>query len=180
MKIRNSSKIDVRDIIVDHYKTLANANSKKADDSDIIIFFILPAVIATALLLLGANLEEGMIGNVISGLSIFVGLLLNVLVLIFDLVKKDSKSSIKNELLKQSLANISFTILLSLFCIITSIVTLVKYDIIKLSSMWLTYFLLMEFVACLLMIIKRMYRLLMNEFKEITSTANTNVKEEIM
>lgn len=166
-KIR--SKIDVRDIISDHWATIVNANTGKPSFGDVFIFVLLPGMIAAALICFNALMTDAVIGGIISGLSIFVGLLFNVLVVIFDIVKRDSFSSIKNELLKQSLANIAFSILISLICIVTAVVAFVNIDWIKITFNAITYVLLIEFVVCLLMVLKRMYKLLMNEFKNIAA-----------
>jgi hypothetical protein len=159
------SKIDVRNIISDHWATIVNANTGSPDKADIAVFMALPIAFAIIMLYFKALMSDAVIGGVISGLSIFVGLLFNVLVVIFDIVKRDSYVSIKNEILKQSLTNISFSILISLLCIITSVISLIKIKYIQEAGNALTYVLLSEFVFCLLMILKRMYRLLMNEFK---------------
>lgn len=163
-----SSKIDVRSIISDHWATIVNANTGHPDGADIFVFMVLPIVFAGLMLYAGALMTDAVIGGIISGLSIFVGLLFNVLIVIFDIVKRDNYASIKNSLLKQSLTNISFSILASLICIITSVISLIKINLVQQIGNALTYALLIEFIACLLMILKRMYKLLMNEFKNIS------------
>jgi hypothetical protein len=168
-KIR--SKIDVRDIISDHWATIVNANTGKPSLGDVSVFVLFPGLVAAALISFDALMTDAVIGGIISGLSIFVGLLFNVLVVIFDIVKRDTYVSIKNDLLKQSLSNIAFSILISLICIVTSIASFVNIQIIKVIFNVFTYMLLIEFIVCLLMILKRMYKLLMNEFKNITTTA---------
>ena len=161
------TKIDVGNIIIDHWATIVNANTCRPDWADTGIFIALPVAFASAMLYFNALMSDAVIGGIISGLSIFVGLLFNVLVVIFDIVKRDSYASIKNELLKQSLTNISFSILISLVCIITAVISLIDISLAKKIGNAMTYILLVEFIVCLLMILKRMYKLLMNEFKNL-------------
>ncbi|WP_242916339.1 hypothetical protein [Pontibacter liquoris] len=162
-----SFKIDIRKIIRDHKSTLVNQNDGKPDITDKLSFFWGPLVAAALLVYFGALIKEGMISTIVSVLAIFVGLLLNVVVLLFDIVRKADVRKVKVELVREVLANIMYTILLSVACILTSIMTLINFNCYLLHfTNFISYFLLFVFLTTLLMVIKRMYSLFENEVNE--------------
>ncbi|WP_306044144.1 hypothetical protein, partial [Allomuricauda sp. MMSF_3543] len=77
-------KINIKQIIKNHLATLVNDNSKKPEFSDWLTFLIIPAVVAGVLVYLKIELSERAINIVITTLSILVGLLFNVIVILFD------------------------------------------------------------------------------------------------
>lgn len=160
-------KINIWKIIGSHFETLRNDNSKKADFSDFLTFLILPAIISSLLLFFKICLTDAAIGIIITTLSILIGLLFNVIVLIFDIIKRDGSKKIKNSVLKQLLSNISFTVLLSIFSIILTLFTYINNPTIRIIAHWSVFFSLSVFLFTVLMILKRMYLLFMNELEEI-------------
>jgi hypothetical protein len=158
-------KINVLKIIDSHLDTLKNDNSKKAEFDDYFTFLILPLIFASVLMWFDIYLNNDAVNIIITVLSIFVGLLINVIVLIFDMVKRDAK--LKNAILKQLLSNIAFTILLSTISILFTLGTYVESLYIREISNWLVYFCLSVFLLTILMILKRMYILFANEIEEI-------------
>ena len=100
-------------------------------------------------------------------MSILVGLLFNVVVLIFDIIKRDSANKIKNVVLKQILSNIAFTILLSIISILFTLLTLIENSISKIIFNSILFFLLFNFVITVLMILKRMFHLFHSEIDEL-------------
>ena len=165
-------KINVVQIVKDHLDTLKNDNTKKPGNDDYFIFLILPLVLSTALLYFEIFLSEGAINIIITTLSILVGLLFNVIVLIFDIIKRDSSIKLKNRILKQLLSNISFTILTSIVAIIFTLLTFIDIFFLKIFFEGVVYFLLFLFLFTVLMIIKRMYILFVNEIDEIDMKQN--------
>ena len=152
-------------ILQDHIRSLKDSESGKFDFQDSLTFIILPALISSTLTYFKLLLDFDIISIIIGALSILVGLLFNVLVLIFDMVRKDRVNSIKNKVLEEVLANISFTILISVFGIISCALALIDSCIPRLIFNWTTYFLLGEFLVTFFMILKRMYALLDHEIK---------------
>lgn len=163
-------KININQILKSHFATLQNDNSKKTEFDDYFTFLLIPAIIASVLLCFRIALKESAINIVITTLSILVGLLFNVIVLIFDIIKRDASQRIKNTVLKQLLANISFTILLSIVTILFTLVTFFDIESVKHVATWIVYFLLTIFLFTVLMILKRMYILFKNEIEEIEKT----------
>lgn len=159
-----SLKIDVRGIISAHFKTLVNDSTQKREVSDWLIFLVFPLLIAGGLVSLGAYMSEGILGTIVSAFSIFVGLLLNVIVLLFDIVRNPEQQPRKHRVVKQTLANVSFAVILSLIAILVALTTQIKrWPFLLPYTTFATYFLAIEFIATLLMILKRLYNLFLDE-----------------
>lgn len=166
------NKINVSQICSNHFASLVNDNTKKAATDDYATFLVVPAIVATVLIYFQITLGKEVISLIVAALSIFVGLLFNVIVLIFDIINRNPKKKIKNEFLRQILANISFTILLSVVTIVICFVALADHRYIINVSNWIVYFLLVLFLTTILMILKRMYVLFANEIDEIEQNSN--------
>jgi len=183
---------------IETFYDYGQANStgvRKATMADITTFVYFPISFSTIIVLLGIKLTNDYINIIITALSIFVGLLLNLLVLIFDLAKKQKEKiaslnqqgeiipqieAAKYAIIKELYANISFSIALSIFAIITSILPTLRpqiiIDILKsnlnfslLKSVYLAITnvaaitLVVEFLLVLLMILKRFFLIFKNE-----------------
>lgn len=169
-------KINIICIIKDHVNTLKNDNSNKADFKDYLLFLMIP--IWVPFLLIGVfnlYMSKDFINILITILSIFVGLLLNVMVVIFDIIKKYEKDA-KFRLIKESYSNISFAILLSIVTIIPLVICYtenpknsVLIKVLLIASNGLSYYLLTLFFITLLMIVRRIHIILSDE---ISPTSN--------
>lgn len=168
-------KIDVKQIIKDHFATLVNFSTGKPDGSDFFTFFWLPVATAFLAVRLSIHMDSDFVGVLISALSIFVGLLLNVIVILFEIVKNDKVSGNKVHIARESISNISFAILLSLISICLSLLTQMEWgDAFKDVSHFATYFIVVEFGVTILQVLKRMYVLFIDELREIEA----KVKQE--
>lgn len=161
------AKINITRIIKNHFETLQNANTKKASFDDYLTFLIIPFAITAILFYFKVYITETALNVVISTLSILVGLLFNVVVLIFDIIKRDSANKIKNIVLKQILSNIAFTILLSIISILFTLLTLIENCYTKIIFNSILFFLLINFAVTVLMILKRMFHLFHTEIDEL-------------
>jgi len=163
-----SLKIDVSKIIKDHINTISNANGGGSTGWDYVSFLITPLIFASGLLMLDLYFTVEFVNIVVSGLSIFVGLLFNIIVILFDIVKTDKISMDKQDLIKEVVINISFCILISLLAIVTSLTTQLPWGcVFKNSTNFVTYFIIAEFLLTLLMILKRMYHIFITEIDGI-------------
>jgi len=164
------TKINIGKIITDHFATLKDADSKKISRGDFFLFILLPLLFSSVIVMVFCIfLTESLVNILITCLSIFVGLLLNLLVIIFDIINKlkteNSKDQLKKLFLKEIYANISFCILISIVNIGFLVVTFSGIYFVKLSANVLSVAILMLFGLTLLMILKRVHILLSNEFK---------------
>lgn len=174
-----STKIDVRQLIKDHLSTMRDANTGLPSLVDVFVFFALPILASVGLVwLLEIELSKGGIELLTTVFSILTGLLLNLLVLIFDLSAKsrDQVEAVNREagsnpnayygklgaqkLIKETYVNISFEILVSLF--VLGLLSLSLIDSTKINTILslLIFSLVGHFLLTLLMIIKRMHVLM--------------------
>lgn len=116
-------------------------------------------------------------------LSIFTGLLFSLMLLTYDLVKRNEEQSInksgesnlktkekddialKGKILKQIFNNISYSILVAIFSIMSLLLIYIwNNPIYKFIIEFSVYFLVINFFLTLLMVLKRTHKLLSNEF----------------
>lgn len=165
-------KINIVDIVKNHLATLVNDNSKKSEFSDWLTFLIIPLIVASNLVYFKVDLSDRATNIVITTLSILVGLLFNVIVILFDILKRDNSEKIKNVLLKQLLTNISYSIFTSLFIIFLTVLSFFDNKIWVVVCTFFVYFFLTHFALTVLMILKRIYALFLNEMEEIGETTD--------
>jgi len=154
------SKIDLTKIVKDHLSTLKHHGEKRKSKSDIFLFYGTPIILLSIVLFKNFTFTEEQINILITVFSIFTGLLLNLLLLIYDIVLKISSPKLKEQFLKEIYSNISYTILLAIVIIILLFISCVNSNFI-LSS--LAVALILQFVLTLLMILKRVHILLSKE-----------------
>lgn len=164
-----SNKINVLKIITEHISTLKDYGTGRYDVCDLILFFFIPFLIAAILPFFKLLITKEVANVLITSFSIFVGLLFNLLLLIYDVSGKPGliklSSNPKFNLLRQTYINTSFCILISIFTLILLLVFFIPINIIMLKILsFLVYYLLGVFVLTLFMVLKRVYTLLSNEF----------------
>lgn len=166
-------RINIIKIIKDHLGTLRSLNqtSQRIYWKDLLLFFILPLIVSTLLVWKNYSFEEEL-GNLIAAISIFGGFLFNLLAIIYsqmESIKKDANTEndkVKKRFINEIHINISFCIVLSIFIVITLLMTKIdipvfKYlEILEKFIVGLNYFLMMLFLLTLAMILNRVYILL--------------------
>lgn len=162
-------KINVLKILTNHFSTLVNDNTKRPDVTDWLTFFIIPLIGAAALSYLDIKLSDRVTGLVITTLSILVGLLFNVVVILFDIIKRDNSINLKNRLLEQLLTNICYTIFVSLLIIFLTVISFFDNQCWVFIVTFFIFFLLFHFAFTILMVLKRIYTLFLNEMTEIAN-----------
>lgn len=159
-------KINCKKIIQRHFKTLVNNNTGKSNLDDWITFFVLPLLAAVGIVIYNKSASANTINLIITALSIFVGLLINVLVLIFSLIQKETTRTLKIEILEETISNISYTIVVSVIAIAFCFFTFIDNNIVQEIVTGIVYFLVGHFFVTLMMIVKRMFLLFVNELDE--------------
>ncbi|MCF6615531.1 hypothetical protein IHV42_30340, partial [Escherichia coli] len=79
-----SSKINICEVLIGHFRTLKNADTNKISLWDIFTFIILPFIISAAFSLLGSGITKDLISLLVNFSAILTALLLSVLVLVYD------------------------------------------------------------------------------------------------
>lgn len=178
-----ASKIDIRQIIKDHRASLRQEQtqeqtskeeeSPRLSNSDIFYFRVLPYSIGFVLAIFGIKIGS-LAPMLTSSLSILMGLMLNSIVILMNILRNSDRErpteTTKNTILKETLANISFTILLAILCILLLVLTQLPMDdwgyggaILSFFIHFFTFSLLTLFLLTLLMVVKRVYSLFLNE-----------------
>ncbi|KYG84885.1 hypothetical protein AWW67_18030 [Roseivirga seohaensis] len=196
-----SSKINVIEILLKHKSTLENPEGKmlRRDRKHFVIY---PILIALLLSIIIGIPNDNLVNIFAICLSVFVGLFLNLLVLIISFAEnKLNIKDIKNraELLEQTFYNITYTIVISLFALGILFLANVKFlptDLVFSyeKTLWETkihiekleynqiltliiYFIFntvfAHLILTLLMIIKRIFHLFKVEIEEINGNKNT-------
>jgi|GEM_PF-2690957 len=170
-------KIDVSIVIKNHLKTIVNDNTKKPDFRDIVIFGFFPVVVAVILCAFKLFINKDFIASMICGLAIYVGLSLNLIILLFEIVQRKETSAFKREFARDFIANVCFSILLSIATITTSLFTLLftlpaapaiatKGVVVgNYVTNGLFYYLLTHMLLIILLLVKRLYYQLLEQIE---------------
>jgi hypothetical protein len=158
-------------IILDHYKTFYNFRTKRISIIDYVIHLVIPFFCAFFLYkILNVSFTASLISLLITLLSIFAALLLNLLILVYTIKQKENDETPRNMLMKEVSSNISYGIIISIILLVLLIIIAfilekqvcpsnLNIDILNL----LTWFFLAQFFLVILMILKRVYIILMSK-----------------
>lgn len=173
------AKINIFQIIVDHVATLKDYGRPKTSKFDIFLFFIVPLLGSTLLVVLKIQLNNDLVNLLITVFSIFAGLLFNLQVLMFDVIGKvsnienlpDTLSSQQSlhrriTILENVSMNISFEILVSILGVLfLAISTLSSNPIFQKVVSVIGFYIVILFSLTLAMVLKRVHVLLGDEVK---------------
>jgi hypothetical protein len=174
-----TSKIDVRKILFDHIKTLKNDSADETSCIDLTVMFYIPiflALAASPIFYWYDPISVDQLSALISAFSIFAGLLISSLLLIYQIVETspadkkatedDPDHSVRMIVLREVFTNIAFAILVSsaiiIFLVAAILIENLKIDT-ALSS--LIFGLSSNFILTFLMILKRLYLLVHSRFE---------------
>lgn len=167
-------KINVWPIITDHIGTLYDYRTNERSYPDLLLFFILPLVPAGFVLWKGLELPAIAVAGLLTASSIFVTLLMNLLVMVLGFLRAtrgnpaDKLLQLRKRYLREVVANLSFSILVALAMVGTSIIAL--FTLRTANSLVAPVFTSLLtaggvlLVLSLLMVLRRMYTLIQHEF----------------
>jgi hypothetical protein len=166
-----TSKINITQIVRDHVATLKNEGTGKFSFFDIVIFVVLPFALALIYYAFGWTFSENATSLVVTGMSIFAGLMINVLVLIYTVALNTKTSDetaeeafVERRFLREIFANISFSIATCVFIVIIVSSTFFTREKAQGILSAIAVFLLGNFLLTLLMTLKRLHILLTKRF----------------
>lgn len=166
-----SSKINISQIAMDHIDTLRNEGTGKISPLDLFIFIGLPFLLAMAYYGFGWSLSKDATNLIITGMSIFAGLMINVLVLIYTVAlntktedETEEEAFVEKRFLRQIFANISFSISTSVLIVIVLGLSFFLSSKSQSIISTIAFFLLGNFLLTLLMTLKRLHILLSKRF----------------
>lgn len=164
-----SNKVNISDIIRDHLRTLRNESANRVSAIDYVTFFGLPVFFAILSWAYGFKISGESIPTLITALSIFAGLLINVLVLIYTvsqnvetLTSKRGKEDVENEkkFLREIFANISYSVLICLVSVVLLLILIWLPSNLSVTFSATIVALTLHFVLTLMMAVKRIHILL--------------------
>jgi membrane-associated HD superfamily phosphohydrolase len=163
------SKINFTIIIKDHWQTLRNYGDSKSSIGDFFLFVLFPLIFSGALVYFKVTLNKDLVNTLVTALSVFAALLFNLLMLIYDIIKKgndgDPEKQLKSIFLRQTYSNISYAILISFFTIIV-LLTFFIFQENKIATSIISFIsitLLSNFLLTGLMVLKRVHFTLRKE-----------------
>nr|WP_314095178.1 hypothetical protein [uncultured Shinella sp.] len=160
-----TSKIDLRAIVHDHFATFKDEATGKNSILDFVVMVGLPVVVAIGSAIAGFHVPDEHVGTLISAFAIFGGLLFNVLVLIYSFSSgAETPDVIREKLVQQSFANISFAVMTSLLAVMLLVLLLFVGGLGQSIVESIIYFVGLNFILTMLMVLKRMHILLRGKF----------------
>jgi hypothetical protein len=167
-------KVNVASIISDHIDTLRDFTTHRRAISDLVLFFATPTAAAIFSAWKGVRLRIEAVNGLLTAFSIFVAILPSLLIMVLTFLQStqgdpaDRSLQLRKRFLREITANLSFSILLALTLVGISIVSLVELqratDPIGPIGTLLLVAGSTNFVLTLLMVLRRMYALVTNEF----------------
>lgn len=161
-------KANIFPIVKDHIYTLKDNRTDKISPSDIILFFVFPGVIAPLLVYLGFCIDKDVRNIMATSMAVFVALLFNVLLLIYDVVSRkesyDESSVIRRVLLKEVYSNIAFAILVAILSLVLLLMTAFVEELVIEILSGIIYYLAGVFILTLMMVLKRIHSLFNDQF----------------
>lgn len=186
-----TSKIDVRQIVLDHFRTLRRHGKKRAAPGDVTLFYILPLVVVLALVLgLGLRVSESLANALFTGVAIFAGLLFNVQLLVYDNIRHirftedelPAVTDLRRKRFKELYSNVSYAILVCLLIMVLVLLFNFTFeggwlkgvrhrlegwlDPITVGVQFLVLAVAAHFVLTMFMVLKRVHLLLSKEMAE--------------
>lgn len=172
-------KVDVSQVVIDHFRTLRNDASGRQSISDIVIFYLVPVLLAASVYISRACVSQEFYNISVTFFGIFVALLLNLQVAAFGIYNRrwntssDDRSAeiqatlteTRRIILRELNANISYLILISVASISFFLITYTTNWIGRVSSC-LSVFVYSHFILTLLMVVKRSHILFRNEYDQ--------------
>ena len=157
-----TSKIDLNRTIKSHLSTLKRSDSR-FNRTDIITFYIVP--VALSILVCFFKTEDDQLNLLSIMLTIFIGLFLNVLILLISYnPNKRLDEEKKNTLLrlkKECFYNVAYIILICIFDLLFLFIYSFSSNVCIISTiiLFIVYFLAIHIILSLLMVLKRIFTL---------------------
>lgn len=161
-----SSKINIGKIVRKHIESIFANRSNSISFWDVFTFILVPAILSATLVYYRVTIDNDYANTIIAGLSIYIGLSLNFIGIIFELSTKEKfKRTNVLDVLKETIANIVITAIIALAIIL--LILLRDIELISCCIYTLLYFLLFELLITLLMVFKRVYTILIESIDKL-------------
>ena len=167
-----NSKLGFRAIVKDHFATLVVGDTSKRSLLDFVLLYLVPIIVGVVLVKFNLIFGRSFGNALIIALSIFTGLLLNVLFLILNIGRKtlseDEKLSANSlRFLKELCSNVAYAVLISLLTIGAILLHFGFFSLNVKIGLHLTSFFVYamggNFMLTMLLVLKRLYGLSITE-----------------
>ena len=167
-----NSKPGFRAVIKDHFATLVVGDTSKRSLLDFVLFYLVPIIVGVVLVKFNLIFGRSLGYALIIALSVFAGLLFNVLLWILNIASKTRSENEKlsaNSLrfLKGICSNVAYAVLISL---LTIGAILLHFGFLSLNlkiglhlTSFFVYAMCGNFMLTMLLVLKRLYGLLITE-----------------
>lgn len=178
-------KVNIIDIVIDHYKTLISFRTKKPKILDYVLFLGIPTAVAALAYYCKIIISSNSASVITTAVTILTGLLFNLLILIHTVNNRNEVYTTKkdtDQFFIEIYANISYSILISLLFFIplaylsfadnANVASSAKDALVCASD--IVIFLSVHLFLTLLMILKRIHYLLRHEFNQHSRNSNNS------
>ena len=158
------NKIDVRDIVRDHFRTLTNYGTGRSALADYVLFLLIPALSAGAAAWTKVTLSDTALTVLVTAIAVLGGLLFNLLVLVHTVARR-FKSSVGERddmrFVSEIYSNVSYSILVSLLALVPlTLIPISLAGVIRVALNAVAILLSLHLLLTLLMLLKRLHALL--------------------
>lgn len=167
------SKIDPREIISSHFRSMYRHDTGKVDASEVSLHIAVPLAFSILSAFFIESLSGDVVGIIVSAASIVAGLMLNLMVLVYTLAyntknsgKPISKPTEFKNLTDELLATISYSILICIMLVATAFLALAPNSLVAEVGKFIATYLGASALLCLLMVLKRCHILVAFELNQ--------------
>lgn len=154
-------------ILSGQVKTVQKAESRLAGMLCLLFFFVAPALSPLVQYKLNLHLDKDLVSIIISAASIFAGLLLNLLVIVYGIVPSKSAGDFDEKTRKELLDviestfyNISYAVACSLVLVVFSLAVLTGITWVARISELFVYYLGAHLLLCITLVLRRCHSLM--------------------
>jgi len=148
-------------------KTVRKADSRLASAWCLFFFFAAPAISPVIQYKLKLHLDKDLVSIIISAASIFAGLLLNLLVIVYGIIPSKEGGDFDDktrkdllEVIESTFYNISYAIACSLVLVVFSLAVLTEITTVTRISELFVYYLGAHLLLCITLVLRRCHSLM--------------------
>ncbi|HQR99192.1 MULTISPECIES: hypothetical protein [unclassified Polaromonas] len=167
------TKLNPFGIVKAHFCSLKRYDTEQLSIGEILFHLFFPAALSGLHYLLVRDISENVVGIIVSAASIVAGLMLNLMVLIYTLVynAKNGAKPISNfsdfkNISSETIASISYSVLLCITLVISSFLILSQWAPISVLGRLSTVYIGTSTILCLLIVLKRCYAIIQFDLKQ--------------
>jgi hypothetical protein len=166
-------KIDVTRIVVAQVRTMRDNSTQRYSVPDLLLFYGLPALLTVIALYYGWKFNADFLNALLTAFSIFAGLLLNLLILVYTFSSQTEHPTVlarsRGTVIKELHDHIAYSILVSIVLVVVTMIAVAQLKMqerppaMAFTGRLVTggvIFLTLNFILTLMMILKRIYIML--------------------